>query len=64
VAIAVRFGTYARGYVCEVVLERLAQNLEDMAAELGEFIQEEHVVMGQRDFARHRHVAPASEMVW
>ena len=29
----------------------------DMAAELGEFIQKEHAIMGQRDLARHWHVA-------
>jgi hypothetical protein len=30
-----------------------------MAAELGPFIQEEHAIVGQRHFTRHRHVAPA-----
>jgi hypothetical protein len=39
-----------------------------MAAELGQFIQEKHAIVGQRHVARHRHVAPpispASEIVW
>jgi hypothetical protein len=39
----------------------LAQDLEDMAAALGRFIQEEHAIVGQRHFARHRHVAPADQ---
>jgi hypothetical protein len=38
----------------DTVLERLAQDLQDMAAELGQFIQEEHAIMGQRHFARHQ----------
>ena len=41
--------------------QRLAQDLQDMAAALGQFIQEEHAVVGQRHFARHRHVAPADQ---
>ena len=49
-------------------LQRLPQHLQDMAAELGQFIQEQHAVVGQRHLARHGHVAPpispASEMVW
>jgi len=32
-----------------------------MAAELGQPIQEEHAIVGQRHFARHRHVAPADQ---
>jgi hypothetical protein len=39
----------------------LAQDLEDMAAELGPFIQEEHALVGQRHLARHRYVAPADQ---
>jgi hypothetical protein len=41
------------------LLERLPQGLEDMAAELGPFIQEEHTVVGPRPLARPRHAAPA-----
>jgi hypothetical protein len=33
-------------YSCDTIRERLAQDLEDMAAELGEFIQKEHAVVG------------------
>jgi hypothetical protein len=32
-----------------------------MAAELGPFIQQEHAMVGQRHFTRHRHVAPADQ---
>jgi hypothetical protein len=35
-----------RLYVYDTLLERLAQDLEDMAAELGQFIQEAHAVVG------------------
>jgi hypothetical protein len=52
---------YARLYSYETLLERLAQDLEDMAAELGPCIQEEHAVVGQRHLARHRHVAPTDQ---
>ena len=62
-----RSGTPARLYVYDTLLERLAQDLEDMAAEHGQFIQEQHAMVSQRHVARHRHVAPAisptSEMV-
>ena len=50
----------------EILLQRLAQDLQNMAA-LGQFIQEERAVVGQRHLAGHPHVAPrspASEMVW
>jgi hypothetical protein len=43
------------------ILERLAQDLQDMAAELWQFIQEEHAMVGQRHFARHRYVAPTDQ---
>ena len=41
-----RSRTPARLYVYDTLLERLAQDLEDMAAELGQFIQEAHAVVG------------------
>jgi hypothetical protein len=60
--------TPAKLYVYETLLERLTQDLQDMATELGQFIQEEHAIVGQRHFTRHRHVAPpirpTSEKVW
>jgi hypothetical protein len=55
------FRTPAKLYVYETILERLAQDLQDMAAELGPCIQEEHAIVGQRHFTRHRHVAPADQ---
>jgi hypothetical protein len=48
-------------YFCDTILERLAQNLEDMAAKLGQFIQEEHAIVGQRHLAEHRDVAAADQ---
>jgi hypothetical protein len=44
-------------YVENTLLQWLAQDLQDMAAELGPFIQEEHAMMGQRHLAWHRHMA-------
>jgi hypothetical protein len=38
--------TLARLYLYDTLLERLAQDLKDMAAELGQFIQEEHAIVG------------------
>jgi hypothetical protein len=49
--------TLWRLYSCETLLERLPQHFEHMAAELGQFIQEEDAVVGQRHFARQRHLA-------
>jgi hypothetical protein len=46
-------------YFCDALIERLAQDLEDLAAEFGPFIQQEHAVVGQRHLARQRHMAPA-----
>jgi hypothetical protein len=50
-----------RWYSCDALLEWLAQDLEDMAAALGEFIQEQHAVVGPRHLARPRHVAPTDQ---
>jgi hypothetical protein len=61
VAKTLKLRTPAKLYIYETLLERLPQDLEDMAAELGQFIQAEHAVMGQRHLARHRHVAPADQ---
>jgi hypothetical protein len=58
----------ARLYLCEALLEELAQHLQDVAPARRQFIQEEHAIVGQQHLARHRHVpppiSPASEMVW
>jgi hypothetical protein len=51
--------TCGRLYVYDTLLERLAQDLQDVAAELRERIQAEHAMMRQRHVARHRHLAPA-----
>ena len=55
-AIVLGFRTLAKLYVYDTLLQRLPQDLEDMAA-LGPFIQEEHAVVGQRHFARPRQAA-------
>ena len=56
-----RSRTPGRLYLCDTLLERLPQDLEDMAAALGPCIQEAHAMVGQRHVARHRHVAPADQ---
>ena len=61
VAKALRFRTPAKLYVYDTLLQRLPQDLQDMAAELGEFIQEEHAMVGQRHLAGHRHVAATDQ---
>jgi len=45
--------TCGRLYVYDPILQRLAQDLEDMAAELRGFIPKEHPVVGQGHLARH-----------
>jgi hypothetical protein len=61
VAKASRFTTPAKLYLYDTLLKRLAQDLEDMTAELAEFIQEERLVVGQRHFARHEDVSAANQ---
>jgi hypothetical protein len=58
---AVRFMTFGRLYSDDTLLERLPQDLQDMAAALGPCIQAAHAVVGQRHLARQRHVAPADQ---
>ena len=43
------------------LLERLAQRLEDVAAELGELVEEEDAVVGEADLARPRDGSAADE---
>ena len=50
-----------RLYPCDTVTERLSQDLPNVAAELGELIQEQDAVMGQRHLARHRDMTPADQ---
>ena len=45
-------------YVDETLLEGLPQDLQDMEAKLGQFIQAEHAVVGARHLARPRQVVP------
>jgi hypothetical protein len=67
VAKTLKLRTPAKLYIYETLLERLAQDLQDMAAALGPCIQAAHAVVGQRHVARQRPVAPlirpTSEMV-
>jgi hypothetical protein len=56
-----RFSTPEKLYLYDTLFERLPQDLEDMAAELGPFIQAAHAVVRPRHLARHRHVAPADQ---
>ena len=60
-ATALRFRTCGRLYLCDTFLERRAQDLEHLTAELRPFIQEEDAVVGQRHVARHRHVTPTDQ---
>ena len=48
---AMRSGRYAKLYVYETLLERLAQDLEDMVGACGSFLQEELAVWCARDTA-------------
>jgi hypothetical protein len=56
-----RFRTPARLYSYNTLLQRLASHLQDVAATLGEFIQEAHAMVGQRHLARPGEVAPADQ---
>jgi hypothetical protein len=55
------FMTCGRLYVYETLLERLAQDLQDVAAELRLLIQKENPVVRQRHVAWPRHLAPADQ---
>jgi hypothetical protein len=43
------------------LLERLAQHLEDVLAELRQLVEEQHAVMGERDFAGSWDTAAADQ---
>jgi hypothetical protein len=51
----------ARLYSCNAVLKQLTQDIEDMAAELGQFIQEEQAMVCQQHPARHWHLPAADQ---
>jgi hypothetical protein len=61
VARRLRSRTPARLSRYDTLLDRLAPDLQDVAAALGECIQAAHAVVRQRHLARHRHVAPADQ---
>jgi hypothetical protein len=47
--------------LCDTLLEGLAQDFQDMACELGQFIQEAHAVVCQQHFLGHQHPPPADQ---
>jgi hypothetical protein len=53
-----RSRTCGRLYLCDALLEWLAQDLEPMPATLRQFLQEEDAVVGQRDLSRRGDLAP------
>ena len=53
-----RFGAADRH---RAILERLPEDLERPPVELGELVKKEDAVVGEADFARHRHGAAADE---
>jgi hypothetical protein len=59
--------TCRRLYAYDTLLERLAQDLQDVASELRQFIRKEHLMVRQRHVAGQRHLAaadrPTSEMM-
>jgi hypothetical protein len=58
---AMSSATYARLSACDGLLEGLAQHPQDVAAEVREFIQQEHLMVRPRPFARPRHLAPTDQ---
>ena len=51
--------TCGRLYSCDTLIEGLAQDLQDVAAELRQLIQEEYPVVRQRHLAGHGDLAAA-----
>jgi hypothetical protein len=45
----------------DTLIKRLAQDLQDMAAALGELIQKAHAIVRQRHLPRQRHVPPPAD---
>jgi hypothetical protein len=50
---------YGTLYSCDTLLERLSQDLEDMALELGQLIQQREAMVGPRHLPRHGQRAAA-----
>jgi hypothetical protein len=53
--------TCGRLYSYETLLQRLTQDLQDVAAALRQFIQQEHAVVRLGYVARQRHLAAADQ---
>jgi hypothetical protein len=53
--------TCGRLYFCDVLLERLAQDLRDVTPTLWEFTQKEHAVVCEWHLARPRHLAATDQ---
>jgi hypothetical protein len=58
VARRLRFRTPAKLYVYDTILKRLGQDVKDLVAARGRFLQEEYAMVGQRHGTRHWHGAP------
>jgi hypothetical protein len=52
---------FGRLSFCDTAFQRLAQDFQDGASALRQFIQTEHAVVGQRHVFRHRHLAPIDQ---
>jgi hypothetical protein len=49
-------------YSCDTRLERLAQDLQDMAAGLRQFIETQNTIVRERHVAQHWHLVAADEV--
>jgi hypothetical protein len=58
---AARSRTCGRFYSCDTLLEGLAQDLQDVASELRQFIQKEHAMVRQGHLPLHWHLAPTDQ---
>jgi hypothetical protein len=58
---SLKFMTLWRLYSYDTLLERLAQDLQDVAVELRQFIQQEHPVVRPRYVAGPRHLPPTDQ---
>jgi hypothetical protein len=60
--------TRGRLYWCEAIIQRLPQDLQDMAAARRPCLQAAHPVVREGHLTRHRYltppISPTSEMVW
>ena len=61
VAKTLKSSTPAKLYVYETIRERSSQDFEHMAPKFRQLIEEEHAMVGQRHFARQRHMAAADQ---